>query len=874
MPQKTPVSAEHQSQPSATEDVLGSERQTKKVLSSLRLKVAFMLFVSALLLGLCGMIFALVSHIFGALTPTIRADLQWKAEHGAAELARSAEYGLVLGDETEIKKSFHGYDSDADISAIVATDAKGHVLAQHGTPPSNASLVLSEPKPGVREIGNTFASSQEALIEGSAVGRVAVFVSTARLDAGTRLKSEILWAAGIGCGLGLLCSVLFVGFYIGPLIRVTETAFKRLEKTTRAALEAARLKSEFLANMSHEIRTPMNGVLGMLELLLGTSLDAKQRRYTETLRTSANALMTVLNDILDFSKIEAGKVELHVAPCDPRALVEEVAELFAARAELKRLELLCHVDPDVPTRVEVDGDRLRQVLTNLVGNAVKFTETGEVVIHCSAPRVDGDRAKLVLEVVDTGIGIDETEQTQLFEAFSQIDGSLTRRHGGTGLGLAISKKLVGLMGGELGVSSRKGRGSRFFVHVPVHVIAGEPTRIPDPSRNTRALIVDDNATNRMLLEELLSSWGLRTVSASGGRTALQLLAEASPKDPYSLVITDMHMPEMDGLSLAREIKAKHAGLPLVMLTSLSESALSVGNRELFASVLSKPVRSAELESSIARALGDSPLAVAKSDQYLRAPSLAPASPKRRLLVAEDNPINQEVLVEVLRELGYEADVVDNGRQAVEALARQDYPLVLMDCQMPELDGYQASREIRKHEAEGKHLPIIAVTAHALVGERQRAIDAGMDDYITKPLNPKLLKEALERWWPRESLVPPAPGAAPHTSSIPASSFADSDGSLDPTVQRSQSVVRVFLKHVPDQITAIKNAVATGNQEGLRAAAHKLKGSCLSVGVPRMAALCAELEAEPKNTEQLANELEREFAKVQERLVEASERKIA
>jgi two-component system sensor histidine kinase/response regulator len=850
---------------SATDDVLGAERQTKKVLSSLRLKVAFMVFVSALLIGLCGMIFALVSHIFGALTPAIRTDLQWKAERGAAELAHSAEYGLVLADEAEIARAFHGYESDPDILAIVAMDAKGHVLAQHGKPPEGLTLSALPASPVAFEHAGYFVASKEAMIEGSAIGRVAVFVSTARLESGTRLQSQILWTAGVGCGLGLLCSVLFVSFYVGPLIRVTETAFARLEKTTLAALEAARLKSEFLANMSHEIRTPMNGVLGMLELLLGTSLDAKQRRYTETLRTSANALMTVLNDILDFSKIEAGKVELHTGPCAPRALLEEVAELFAARAESKNIELLCHVEPDVPMRVETDADRLRQVLTNLVGNAVKFTDSGEVVVHASATRLDGEQSMLELEVVDTGIGIDEAEQSLLFEAFSQLDGSSTRRFGGTGLGLAISKKLVSLMGGEMGVTSEKGKGSRFFVRLPIRVLAAEPTRIPDPSRHTRALIVDDNATNRLLLEELLSSWGLRTASASGGRAALELLSEASARDPFGLVITDMHMPEMDGLSLARQIKDKHAAIPLVMLTSLSESTVAAANRDLFASVLSKPVRSAELESSIARALGDSPMGFLQSEQYLRAPSLAPGPRARRLLVAEDNPINQEVIVEVLKEMGYDADVVENGRLALEALARNSYPLVLMDCQMPELDGYQAAREIRKLEAGGARLPIIAVTAHALVGERERAIAAGMDDYITKPLNPKLLREALERWWPRESLLP----GSRRGSSIPVGAIDSSDGALDPTVQRSQGVVRVFLRHVPDQVTAITEAVASGNREALRLAAHKLKGSCLSVGVPRMAGLCAMLEEQPSNAATLAEELTREFSKVRMRLTEAA-----
>jgi two-component system sensor histidine kinase/response regulator len=843
----------------AVAEVLGAERQTKKVLSSLRLKVAFMVFVSALLIGLCGMIVALVSHIFSALTPAIRADLAWKAQRGAAELAQSAQYGLVLADEHEIRNAFHGYDNDPDILAIVATDKTGRVLAEHGKVPGELQDAFSRAAGTVDEHSKYFASWTDSVIEGSSVGRVSVFVSTARIESGARLEDEILWTAGIGCGLGLLASVLFVGFYVGPLIRVTESAFARLEKTTQAALEAVRLKSEFLANMSHEIRTPMNGVLGMLELLRRTTLDTKQKRYAETLSTSANALMTVLNDILDFSKIEAGKVELRNGPCALRPLLEEVAELFAARAEIKGIELLCHVSPDVPARVEVDTDRLRQVLANLVGNAIKFTDAGEVVVHASVLSQEAGRCVLEIAVVDTGIGIDDDQHALLFEAFSQLDGSPTRRFGGTGLGLAISKKLVTLMGGELGVTSEKGRGSRFFMRIPVRVLSAEPTCIPTLNRNARALIVDDNATNRLLLEELLSTWGLRTASADGGLAALQLLSEAANSDPFGLVITDMHMPGMDGLKLARQIRERHARLPLLMLTSLSETGPAHGYRELFAGVMSKPVRSAELESNIARALGDSPLGAIPSAQDIRVANV-PHGP-RRLLVAEDNPINQEVIVEVLSGLGYTADMVENGRLAVEAWERGGYPVILMDCQMPELDGYSAARQIRERESGGQRVAIIAVTAHALVGERERAIAAGMDDYVTKPLSPALLQAALERWWPRVSIAPHASAG----SSIPAPALDTTGGSLDPSVRRSQGVIRVFLKHVPEQLECISNAVDAGDSDALRAAAHKLKGSCLSVGVPRMAALCATLEELPENSGALRDELQREFERVREHL---------
>jgi two-component system, sensor histidine kinase and response regulator len=843
-------------------DSPAEERQRRKLLSSLRLKVAFMLFVSALLVGLCGLIFSLVSQIFGALTPAVQADLEWKADRGVAELAQSAQYGMVLKDERELKSSFRGYDLDPDFLAIVVTDKTGTVLATHGRLPFDLQAVFGRPARRVQRRAGYLASWGESTIEGSAVGRVAVFVSTARIEAGTRLENDILRTAGIGCGLGLLASLLFVSCYVGPLISLTEKAFVKLEQTTLAALEAARLKSEFLANMSHEIRTPMNGVLGMLELLRSTSLDAKQRRYTDTLSTSANGLMTVLNDILDFSKIEAGKVELRPCPCRPRLLLEEVAELFAARAETKQIELLCHVHPDVPTNVEVDTDRLRQVITNLVGNAIKFTDLGEVVVRATVTQQRDQECVLDLTVIDSGIGIDAEQQALLFEAFSQVEGSSTRRFGGTGLGLAISRKLVRMMGGELGVTSELGKGSQFSVRIPVRVLPVEPALIPAPSYDARALIVDDNATNRMLLEESLSAWGLRTASASGGRDALRLLEEADQADPFGLVITDMHMPDMDGLTLARQIRDKYAHLPLLMLTSLSDTNTAVSERGLFSGVLSKPVRSAELQSNIARVLGEPGCGATTVVDEASSIIIAAHEP-RRLLIAEDNPINQEVLLGILHNLGYAADVVNNGKLAVEAWQRKVYPLILMDCQMPVLDGYEAARQIRKLENEGEHMAIIAVTAHAMLGERERALGAGMDDYVTKPLNTKLLQETLQRWWPRESMWPCQPSGA----SIPPPPAPVPNSALDPAVQRSAGVVRVFLRHVPDQLASLANALSSGDIEALAAAAHKLKGSCLSVGVPRMATLCASLEEEPEglNARELKTQLDQEFERVRDLL---------
>jgi CheY-like chemotaxis protein/HPt (histidine-containing phosphotransfer) domain-containing protein len=535
--------------------------------------------------------------------------------------------------------------------------------------------------------------------------------------------------------VAFLFALLFVSLYIGPIIRVTETAFTRLEKTTAKALEAARLKSEFLANMSHEIRTPMNGVLGMIELLARTPLDEKQRRFLSTLQTSAGGLMSVLNDILDFSKIEAGKMELREENCRVRVLVDEVTELFAARAELRGVQIIAQVENDVPSQVEADTERVRQVLSNLVGNAVKFTESGSITVRASVEEYKGQLLQLRFEVIDTGVGIDPDLQGKLFEAFSQIDGSLTRKHGGTGLGLAICKQLVALMKGRIGVSSEQGRGSNFWFVLPLR---------------------------------RLESTGSLEVSVRSGR-------------PLALPPTSE-----DGVS-------------------------------------------------------------------------------RKILVAEDNPINQEVMRELLSGLGYEAHVVENGLEALTALEQEAYPLVLMDCQMPELDGYGAAREIRRREAGAMHVPLIAVTAHAFEGEREKALAAGMDDYVTKPINGAVLAEAIQRWWPKSLGSEPELGERLASGDTNPSTGDTVTRALDPHVRRSPAVAKIFLKHVPEQIRSIGQALDAQDEATLKAASHKLKGSCLAVGVPRMAELCGALEEGTGNAQAHFAELGALFAQAEREL---------
>jgi len=702
--------------------------------------VAFTLFVVALLLALSGLIFVLVSRIFDTLTPTISADLEWKARRGAGELVHATELGIVVADEREIKGSLAGYDRDQDIMAIVVTDMAGTVLAVHGTPPEPAARLFAGNPGSIRATEGYFVSWAEAAIEGGPVGRVSVVVSTARLKAGTELKRSILFSAGVGGALAFGFALLFVSLYIGPIIRVTENAFQRLEKTTAKALEAARLKSEFLANMSHEIRTPMNGVLGMIELISRTPLDAKQTRYLGTLKTSAGGLMSVLNDILDFSKIEAGKMELREETCRVRVLMEEVTELFAPRAELRGVSIQSRVEGDVPTQVEADTERVRQVLSNLVGNAVKFTESGTITVRASVEEYRGQLFQLRFEVTDTGIGIDPALQSKLFEAFSQVDGSLTRKHGGTGLGLAISKQIVGLMKGRIGVTSEPGKGSTFWFVLPLR----------------------------------------------------RLESQASVELPSAL-----------------------------------------------------------------------------SARSLAPPPSSASGATRKILVAEDNPINQEVMRELLSELGYEAQIVENGVQALEALEQERFPVVLMDCQMPELDGYGAAREIRRREPGSQSIPLIAVTAHAFEGEREKALAAGMNDYVTKPISAAALSEVIERWWPKSLSRELEPGDRLVSVKVPVAqrlSVAQQQlPALDPSARRSQTVGRVFLKHVPAQLESIGKAIEAVDHAALKAAAHKLKGSCLAVGVPRMAELCAELELTSGDLRIVFSQLNCEFERASDEL---------
>jgi signal transduction histidine kinase/CheY-like chemotaxis protein len=699
------------------------------------------------------------------------------------------------------------------------------------------------------------------------VGMAAVTFTSMPFDPDTLTHSISISSLGLA-GIGGVTAFVLFFVYLSAMVdrKLSLTAMQLTLSEQRHHIELERerarnaelsnqAKSEFLANMSHEIRTPLNGIIGMTDLALETGLTREQRDYLQTVKLSADSLLCVINDILDFSKIEAGKVDLEEVDFDLAECVEGALKTIALRADEKGLELLCEISPDVPAFLSGDPTRLRQIILNLIGNAVKFTEKGEVVLKVHTELQEDRTSMLHFTVSDTGIGIAPEKLESIFESFSQADASTTREFGGTGLGLTISRRLVRMMGGRVWVESTQGKGSCFHFtarHVPASCLPVSTNSAAAPPSilvGVKVLIVDDNRTNRRILEGLVARWGMIAESASNGEHALNLYhAAAENGSPFSLILTDMHMPKMDGFGLVERLKEKPGvcNSTIMMLTSGGQRGDAQRCSELgIAAYLLKPIRQTELCEAIARVLAGAgePGATSGNTPVITRYSLheaVHAGRKLKILLAEDNPVNQKLARRLLEKRYHSVTLATNGKEALAALEKSSFDLVLMDVHMPEMDGLTATSRLREREqSTGRHQPVVAMTALAMNGDKERCLAAGMDGYLSKPIRPQELDEVLDGYLALQTEAPVDAGGGPELEDLidAVQLFERIDGDRVLLAE----LVELFRADYPGNLRAAQDALDAQDADKLRSAAHAMKGALANLSAIPASALAADLE---------------------------------